>query len=382
MDAAVLAAPSQSLISQAGSGVYQRAKDFLQSLSSRVDIKQISKSTLTLLHEAPESIMRKFFYLGSSLDGSDKYSKQKLDLSELATDLTARTITLESKRPVELKQIEIASPNIHSPQVLNLFSGIRASASKFLKNCAEKFARAGIKLRLMDYTGFGKTYGEVPVCSESLVEDSKLALAEQLKTSTHVNGGGHSLGSAVCASALRQLSEKYKILSGNFISIAGWDDLETVYHEFPRSFLKSLSPLLKRYLTDLFTGRFNTAKNLCELIDKIAANITQDGKLPQEPFRMILVHGMQDKHVSPERTKALQSILEAKIKTLPQSIQKHFQVIPLNEPDAGHFTVEDQNNQIPYQEIIDIMTGSTAVTKNQAEPNKAVSMADSRLMVS
>jgi pimeloyl-ACP methyl ester carboxylesterase len=348
---------------------YQRAIDGLKSVAAHLSnsvlpssVGKVTAPMKALLHWASDlASLERYFLQGSTLDGSNRYTKQSLQLKHIEPMFTpGLSVNTELLRTANenipaLEQFKIEPLQKHGPYNFTFFSGIRTSAFYKLDG-AIKFAQAGIPCRLGDYTGFGASYGQRNITTNDLIADTKLKLRDQLIQSKRADSFCHSLGGSLATRALAELSEEHELRAGSFIGVSTWNDFDSVVAEVPSIMFKPFTPLVRKHIQTLIEDKFDTAKNLCRVIDNIVNSYRKSPPRSNEVFEMIIVHGLQDNHVAPKHSNELVTKVQEHIKnSVPQEWQSHFKLEHLTIPNAGHFTTKFNDGVIPYDQILGLL---------------------------
>lgn len=300
--------------------------------------------------------IERIFYRGFGL------SKQKIDSALIKSHVAGldaqvngpKSISLPGQREcLKLYSINPAKPIM---QDFSFLTGIRSSAFHKLKGMRD-FVEAGIPVRLCDYRGFGENYGLNKVSRDTLVEDGKAILADQASRSSELNVVGHSLGTAIGAAALDDLSRTMNIRSGKFVVVSGWNDMQSVCNECPRTSIKVLASLFGGYAQGLFEDAWDTGLHLSRAIKNIAARLEHEPPKGNEKFKVFIVHGMKDDLVSINQAHKLEATLKQTINSLNPKLRNSFEVVFLTIPNAGHFNIV-QGEDLPYSEILTMLKTS------------------------
>ena len=119
---------------------------------------------------------------------------------------------------------------------------------------------------------------------------------------------------------------------------------------------KPFTPLLRSKVKSLIEGKFNTGDNICRIIDNMVASYQKRAPAADENFRLIIVHGAKDNHVSPEHADELCSRVRTHIaQNVPNALKAHFKVDFLPVSEAGHFTAKHRDGVIPWQKLITML---------------------------
>ncbi|MDD9897875.1 MAG: alpha/beta fold hydrolase [Candidatus Melainabacteria bacterium] len=346
---------------------YQWAIDGLRSIVARVSKglpapKTITEPVKKALHKVSDllSILENGFLLGFETDKSNRYTKQPLQL-DTARNLLTRGLSANETKNSGLTQIKISPEKKSMDDVFHIFSGIRTSAYYKLDG-AIKFAQAGIETVIGNYRGFGENFSERKANHQTMIEDAKSRLKASLVKSKRASVLGHSLGAAIASRALADLSDEHEIRSCNFVAVSSWNSFKAVA---PLLGIKPFNSMLRSYIQHLFQDKFDTSQNLCKVIDKMVTSYQKNPPQAHEKFRLIVVHGNNDNHVSEEHARELKNTIETYVQnSVPKELQSHFLPVEyLAVPEAGHFTVKHGDGNIPWVQIIDILKGQKAESK-------------------
>ncbi len=349
----------------------------LQKIGLRKDAKEIEREQARELHKVANAAsklpvsteegsswleqiigLEKTFYAGSP------YSKVPLIIDDLKTikeryGTRIQDITIETAPGRNLVAYELKPGNSSMKQAYVILSGIRSSA-KFKIPLVEKLIQSQIPVILGNYTGVGSSYG-LNISHSTITKDSKTLIEKALDEHKKLGVIGHSLGSAVSARVVAQLSEsRPEDLFGDMIMISPWDKFNDVITTYPGPWLKPLSPLLNLYSNQVLYNKktqanaWDTGLNLVIAINNIAKYLEKHSVPENRKLRIHLFHGTDDPIVHISQAEALVKRLESVISKLPERIRQHFEIKLHKLEGERHFSDYDNSN-LPLEQILSII---------------------------
>lgn len=299
--------------------------------------------------------LEKLFYAGSPFS---KIPLTPNDLQILKQKHGARITEFKHEispgRNLEAFQIEPQTN--YGKQAFVVLSGIRSSA-KFKIPAVDKLIESQIPVIIGNYTGTGSSHG-LNISHATITKDAKMLIEKALDKHHKLGTIGHSLGSAVSARVLAQLSEsRPQDLFGDMVMVSPWNKFSDVISTYPGPWLKPLSALLGQYSNQVLYNKqsgsnvWDTGINVAIAIRNIAQYLETHNVPAYQKLRIHLFHGTHDSVVRIEQAQALMKHVQAQIKQLPPRIQKHFEINLYPIEGGDHFT-DLQQSKLPMPEII------------------------------
>ncbi len=302
--------------------------------------------------------LEKTFYAGSP------YAKVPLTLNDLKfikEQLGAKItdVEIETAPGRNLIAYELKPRDGSSQQSYVVLSGIRSSA-KFKLPLVEQLLKSRIPVILGNYSGVGSSYG-LNISHSTITRDARFLIEKELDKYKKLGVIGHSLGSAVSARVLAQLSETRPAdLFGDIVMVSPWDTFTDVITTYPGPWLKPLAPLLSWYSYQVLHNKktranvWDTGTNLTVAIKNIAQYLEKYHIPEERKLRIHLLHGTEDPIVHISQAEALEQRIKLEISKLPARIRDHFE-IKLHKLDGErHFSDYDSSN-LPIKHILPII---------------------------
>ncbi len=297
--------------------------------------------------------LEKNFYAGS------RYSAVPLNLEDLHSarknGASIKKVDIETNPGRKLTIFEL-KPYSSFKQAYTVLSGIRSSA-KFKLPLIEKLIQGRVPVIIGNYTGVGSTYG-LNINHSTITKDARTMIERGLDQYHKLGVIGHSLGSAVSARVVAQLSSsRPRDLFGDMIMVSPWDKFNDVITTYPGPWLKPLNALLSWYSSHILYDKttlahvWDTGTNLSIAIKNLAKYLEKNPIAESQKLRIHLFHGTEDPVVQVSQADALYKRLETEIKQLAPNIQRHFEITLHKIEGAQHFSEGEMSN-LPSEVIL------------------------------
>ena len=302
--------------------------------------------------------LEKTFYAGSP------YAKVPLsqeDLKPIKEKHGARIseIKVETAPGRNLTAYQLNPQGGSSQQAYVVLSGIRSSA-KFKLPLVEQLIQSRIPVILGNYTGVGSSYG-LNISHSTIIKDAKVLIEKGLNEHRKLGIIGHSLGSAVSARVISQLSEtRPGDLFGDMVMVSPWNKFTDVITTYPGPWLKPLAPILSLYSNRVLysketqTNVWDTGTNLTIAINNIAKYLEKHHVPESRKLRIHLFHGTEDPIVHVSQAEALEKRIQTELSKLPPRIRQHFEIKLHKIEGERHFSDYDSSS-LPIKHILPII---------------------------
>ena len=334
--------------------------------AKRQQLRQIHHKNTTIPSEASTSLLEKIIGLEKNFYAGSPFSRVPLQLNDFQTmqhkaNIEELDYQTGPGRPLKAFWLK---PKTSSMQTFVVLSGIRSSA-KYKLPAVAKLTEANIPVIIGNYTGVGSSYG-LNINHDTITSDAKKLIENALNKDHKLGVIGHSLGSAVSARTLAQLSEtRAGDLFGDIVMVSPWNKFNDVINTYPGPWLKPLGKLLSLYSDQILHNKesnsnvWDTGTNLSVMIRNIAQYLEKNNISEHKKLRIHLFHGTHDSVVRIEEAETLLKSIQEQLQRLPDKVRKHFEITLCRVQDGDHFSIESEDpsliveqSRLPISEIL------------------------------